>query len=237
MKRAWRCACRVYGSPMDNNQALSGTARGRLPIAPQGWPFIIAVAACWLLVSVLCWTVASVVLFLLLVFVVNFFRDPTRDTPQGDGLFICPADGRVIRAEVKDDHLRVDIFMNVFNVHVNRAPMDGVITDLTYTRGKFVNASFDEASEENERHRFELRTEAGVYMHFTQISGLLARRIISYVQPGDMVKAGQRIGMIRFGSRVDCEVPIDFSLNVQVGDHVTAGSTILATRSNTTNHD
>lgn len=221
----------MYGSLMNNNQALFGTARERLPISPQGWPFIIGTAVCWLLATALSWFVAATVFFVLLIFVVNFFRDPEREIPQGDGLFICPADGRVIRAEMREGHLRVDIFMNVFNVHVNRAPMDGVITDLTYTRGKFVNASFDEASEENERHRFELRTEAGIYMHFTQISGLLARRIISYVRVGDGVKAGQRIGMIRFGSRVDCEIPADFSLNVQVGDHVSAGTTILARRS------
>jgi len=215
---------------MNDQQALDGIVRGAVPISPQGWPFIIGVAVAMVLASLLNWSAAAVILLLLLIFVVNFFRDPEREIPQGDGLFISPADGKVIRAEVRENHLRVDIFMNVFNVHVNRAPMDGVISDMTYTRGQFVNASFDEASEQNERNRFELRNKDGVFVHFTQISGLLARRIVRYVEPGDMVKAGQRIGMIRFGSRVDCEIPADYQLNVSVGEHVSAGTSVLAQR-------
>lgn len=219
---------------MNNDQPLSGTARGKIPISPQGWPFILALAAALAVAIVACWTIAQIITLILFVFVLNFFRDPERDTPIGDDLYICPADGKVIRAEARDGHLRVDIFMNVFNVHVNRAPMSGIITDMTYIQGRFVNASFDEAAEENERNRFELRSADGVYTHFTQISGLIARRIISYVQPGDTVKAGQRIGMIRFGSRVNCEIPADFDLQVSVGDHVSAGTTILAKKQDKT---
>ncbi len=215
---------------MNETTPLMGEPRGRLPLSPQGWPFVIGVAALTLGSWLLCWTALSLILLLLLIFVVNFFRDPERNTPDDCHAFICPADGRVIRAEARGDHLRVDIFMNVFNVHVNRAPMSGTISDMRYTRGRFVNASYDEASEENERNRFTLRNEQGEDVRFTQISGLLARRIISYVRPGDSVRAGQRIGMIRFGSRVDCEIPEGFELMVKVGDQVKAGATVLARR-------
>jgi len=122
----------------------------------------------------------------------------------------------------------VDIFMNVFDVHVNRAPMAGCITSMDYIPGKFVNASFDSASEENERNRFEMECENGSKIAFTQISGLLARRIVSYVRIGDQLAAGERIGMIRFGSRLNCEIPADYILNVTVGDKVTAGLSIIA---------
>ena len=172
---------------------------------------------------------ASALLALLLLFILNFFRDPERTVPQEDGLFICPADGKVIRAEMTDrGHQRVDIFMNVFNVHVNRAPMAGRISRIEYTPGRFVNASFDHASDENERNRIEMMCGDGIGIAFTQISGLLARRIVSYVKEGDCVEAGQRVGMIRFGSRVNCEIPADYALNVKVGEHVTAGATVIA---------
>jgi len=209
--------------------ALSGDARGSIPLAPQGWPFIIGTLASLLIAVALGWTATAVVLFVLFAFVVNFFRDFERQTPQGDALYIAPADGKVIRAETTDDGgLRVDIFMNVFDVHVNRAPMAGKITSIEYTEGKFVNASFDNASTENERNRFEMVSDNGMTMSFTQISGLIARRIISYVSVGDNVAAGQRIGMIRFGSRVDCNIPAGFELHVKVGDKVRSATTILA---------
>jgi len=210
-------------------QALSGQPRtGALPFSPQGWPYMIGLFASTVIAYALSWTVLAIVLGLLLLFVINFFRDFERDIPQGDGLVICPADGKVIRAEETDTGLRVDIFMNVFDVHVNRAPMSGTIKSIEYIPGKFVNASFDSASQDNERNRFELETEDGVSIQFTQIAGLVARRIISYVKVGDKVKAGERIGMIRFGSRVDCEIPHGFELQVRVGDKVSSASTVLA---------
>lgn len=213
---------------MKQTDALTGQPRGKLPLAPQGWPFIISLLAATLIFWFLCWTMAAAVAALLLVFCLNFFRDPDRKTPDGD-LFICPADGKVIRAETqKDGSSRVDIFMNVFNVHVNRAPMSGTIVSMQYINGRFVNASFDIASEENERHQFVLEAENGALIKFTQISGLIARRIIRYVDIGDQVKAGERIGMIRFGSRVDSIIPEGYTLNVKVGDQVKAGETILA---------
>jgi len=214
---------------MTESKALSGRARGNIPFAPEGWRFIIPTAILSVAFWLLSWTVTSAVLFILLLFMLNFFRDPERDIPSGDGLYVCPADGKVIRAEMMDTgHQRVDIFMNVFNVHVNRTPMRGRITHMKYVPGKFVNASFDRATEENERNRFEVACDNGDHIAFTQISGLIARRIVSYVEVGDKVEAGQRIGMIRFGSRVNCEIPADYDLNIKVGDMVVAGSTVIA---------
>jgi len=210
-------------------KALSGRARGNIPFAPEGWRFMIPTAVFMVVFWLIGWTITSAILLMLLLFMLNFFRDPERELPEGEGLFICPADGKVIRAEMMEaGHQRVDIFMNVFNVHVNRTPMSGRITHMQYVPGKFVNASFDHATEENERNRFEVACDNGDKIAFTQISGLVARRIVSYVEVGDKVEAGQRIGMIRFGSRVNCEVPADYDLNVKLGDMVVAGQTVIA---------
>jgi phosphatidylserine decarboxylase len=215
---------------MSKQLPIPGQPRGKLPFAPEGWPFIIPTAILMLIAFAACWYDAAVVLLLLLVFVLNFFRDPERNTPTGSDLFVSPADGKVIRAEEMDGCIRVDIFMNVFNVHVNRAPMAGRISHMQYFPGHFINASFDKASEENERNRFEMECEDGCKIAFTQIAGLLARRIVTYTEVGDRVETGQRIGMIRFGSRVNCEIPVGYQLNVGVGEKVSAGSTILARR-------
>jgi len=201
-----------------------------LPLAREGWPFILPLAV---LLGILLWfrlPLASAVITVMLVLTVNFFRDPERTPPVQEGVFLAPADGRVVRADSSEAGGRVDIFMNVFNVHVNRAPMAGRITHMQYFPGRFVNASFDKASEHNERNRIEMQTDDGMCLAFTQIAGLLARRIVSYVAVGDHVGAGQRIGMIRFGSRVDCEIPAGFSLSVVSGQRVTAGKTVLAVR-------
>ncbi len=200
----------------------------RYGFANEGWPFILATAALLLLTLLLGWCVMGALLLLALLFLLNFFRDPERATPNGEGLIIAPADGRVIRATSDDNGARVDIFMNVFNVHVNRAPMSGRITAMRYFSGRFVNASLDHASEENERNRFTLAGDDGTVIHFTQIAGLVARRIVSYVAVGDRVTAGARIGMIRFGSRVDCELPAGYTLCVREGDKTVAGETVLA---------
>lgn len=213
---------------MSEKQAITGHPRGTLPFAPEGWPFIITLLVLTVGAAAMCWWIAAAILFGLLLFNINFFRDPERQLPEGEGLFVCPADGKVIRADSDERGSRVDIFMNVFNVHVNRAPMSGRITHMKYIPGKFVNASFDHASEENERNRFEMETDSGEKIAFTQISGLVARRIVAYSAVGDQVKAGQRIGMIRFGSRVNCEIPVGYELDVKVGDHVTAGETVIA---------
>ncbi len=212
---------------MSEIQAIPGNPRGRLPFAPEGWPFIIPTLLLLTVSAALYWWVPSIILALLLTFMVNFFRDPERLTPEGEGLFICPADGKVIRADRDESGAYVDIFMNVFDVHVNRAPMSGRITHMQYFPGNFINASFEHAGEENERNRFEMETESGK-IAFTQIAGLVARRIVSYAAVGDHIEAGQRIGMIRFGSRVNCEVPAGYELCVKPGDKVVAGKTIIA---------
>jgi len=213
-----------------SKQALSGKARGRIPISPQGIPFLIGGALATLGAGLMCWHVTAGILLVLFLFMLNFFRDPERNTPQGGGLFVSPADGKVVRAEQTENGVRVDIFMNVFDVHVNRAPMAGRISHMQYIQGSFVNAAHDAAGEHNERNRFDLQTDAGATITFTQIAGLIARRIISYVAVGDKVTAGQRIGMIRFGSRVNCEIPAGFELKVSDGQKVQAGVTILATQ-------
>ncbi|MDT8376333.1 MAG: phosphatidylserine decarboxylase family protein [Mariprofundaceae bacterium] len=213
---------------MSKLQPIPGRPRGKLPFAPEGWPFIIPTLLLLLLSVALCWWIPAVAAGLLLAFMVNFFRDPERRTPEGGGLFICPADGKVIRADADESGVYVDIFMNVFDVHVNRAPMSGRITHMQYFPGNFINASFEHAGEENERNRFEMATEDGGRIAFTQIAGLVARRIVSYVAVGDQVRAGQRIGMIRFGSRVNCEIPAGYELCVKPGDKVVAGKSIIA---------
>jgi len=209
-------------------QALSGKPRGGIPISPQGWPFLIGGAVLTVAAWLMCWTTLAVILLLLFVFMLNFFRDPERATPQGEGLFVSPADGKIVTATQTADGVRVDIFMNVFDVHVNRAPMAGRISHIAYTQGSFINAAHKDAGEHNERNLFEQQTDAGPSVSYTQIAGLIARRIISYVAVGDQVKAGQRIGMIRFGSRVNCQLPAGFDLKVKVGDKVSAGLTVLA---------
>lgn len=213
---------------MSKPSAIPGHPRGSIPIAPEGWPFLLPTLALLILSIWLCWTVVSVIVGLLFLFMLNFFRDPERQTPQDPGLFISPADGRVVRAEPNGDGLRVDVFMNVFNVHVNRAPMNGRIVRMEYTPGQFVNAAAENAGAINERNRFEMEAADGTRLAFTQIAGLVARRIVAYAKPGDEVRAGERIGMIRFGSRVDCEIPAGFELSVKVGDLVTAGKSVLA---------
>lgn len=206
---------------------ITGRPHSRLPFAPEGWKFILPCLALVIAAAWPGWWIAASVLALLLLFLLNFFRDPERQTPAGE-VFVAPADGRVVRAEAGKNGLRVDIFMNVFDVHVNRAPMAGRISHMHYSPGSFVNASFVNASEVNERNRFEMETDSGEHIAFTQIAGLVARRIVSYVAVGDHVEAGQRIGMIRFGSRVDCEIPASYALQVNVGDRTVAGKTILA---------
>ena len=215
---------------MNEKQAIPGKPRGRIPLAREGWPFLIPCAALVAAAAAAGWSVAAALLGMLLLFMLNFFRDPERATPKEPGLFVSPADGKVVRAEATDEGVFVDIFMNVFDVHVNRAPMAGRISHMQYTPGRFVNAAAGHAGEVNERNRIEMETDDGRNVAFTQIAGLVARRIVSYVAVGEHVRAGQRIGMIRFGSRVNCELPPEFRLAVAVGDRVRAGESVLARR-------
>ncbi|RTL56441.1 MAG: phosphatidylserine decarboxylase [Rhodocyclaceae bacterium] len=202
-------------------------------LAREGWPFIGGSFVLALLASWLCgaW---SAPLWLIFVFCVQFFRDPPRQIPGGDKSVLSPADGRIVAIEpVRDpwldrDALKISVFMNVFNVHSNRSPMDGDVVQRWYHPGKFVNADLDKASLENERNALHVRTAGGQDITCVQVAGLIARRILCYVEAGAKLTRGQRYGFIRFGSRVDLYLPTDVRVKVAIGEKVSATSTILA---------
>ena len=164
----------------------------------------------------------------------HFFRDPERVTPQGPGLAISPADGKVIRIEEKPDpfsgekRLCISICMNVFSVHVNRSPVSCTVEDIRYFPGAFVNAAFDKAATDNERCAYSLRDDSGKQWTMVQIAGLVARRIVCRTDIGDVLERGQRYGMIRFGSRVDLYMPEGYVAAAQLGQQVFAGQCIVA---------
>jgi phosphatidylserine decarboxylase len=202
-------------------------------IAREGWPFlaitlVVALAMTWFAPW---WSIPFWILYF---FILQFFRDPAREIPQGEGLVLCPADGRVLvvgpaRDPYRDcDALKISVFMNVFNVHSNRSPVDAVVKDVAYSKGLFVNASFDKASADNERNALILRMDSGMELSCVQIAGLIARRILCYVKPGERLARGQRYGFIRFGSRVDVYLPVAARPRVAIGDKVKATSTVLA---------
>jgi phosphatidylserine decarboxylase len=202
-------------------------------IAKEGWSYLTlaVVVAAAASVFIGWW---SAPLWLAAVFVLQFFRDPPREIPQGEGLVLCPADGRVIVVgNVRDpyrnaDAVKVSVFMNVFNVHSNRSPVDAAVQSVSYSAGLFVNASFDKASAENERNALVLRLDDGTEITCVQVAGLIARRILCYVKAGDRLARGQRYGFIRFGSRVDVYLPPGSRPRVAIGDMVKASSTVLA---------
>lgn len=211
-----------------------------MKLAPEGRPFVVGA---WLVVAVLAalgaalgrWAVVPAVLWTpIALWVPWFFRDPPRPGPRGDHLAIAPADGRVVSiAEVDEPEFlggrsrRVSIFMNVFDVHVNRHPVSGVVRHRAYRPGKFVNATFDKASEHNERMSIGILGPRGPVL-VRQIAGLIARRIVTDVAEGDAVRQGERLGLIRFGSRVDTFLPMDAHVRVQKGDRTHAGVTVIA---------
>lgn len=226
-----------------HSNAPGALAKWRWPsIHPEGRPFILISAAVTLFLSWMAWETLAWPMAGVTIWVAAFFRDPVRVTPLDDALIIAPADGLITQiAEVPpppelsaDDALgttpvmRVSIFMNVFDVHVNRAPIAGTVTHRHYIAGKFINADLDKASEDNERQHFLIERADGLRIGFTQIAGLVARRIVAHVQPGDIVVAGQRIGLIRFGSRVDVYLPAGTQPNVLSGQRTVAGETVIA---------
>lgn len=201
-------------------------------IAKEGYPFIITPGIVTL-IAFLTGT-AWVALFFLLVtlFIIWFFRNPQRNAPENPSQVISPADGKVIRIEeVQDDDFpgdpvrKISIFMNVFNVHVNRIPCSGVVTSIRYKAGKFLSANLDKASALNERNTVLLRTAEGHQIKTVQIAGLIARRIVCWVKEGMHVTKGERLGLIRFGSRVEVFLPLRANILVRVGDKVRAGET------------
>jgi phosphatidylserine decarboxylase len=205
-----------------------------LPIAKQGFVSIAVLAALFLASTLAGWQLVAAASLLATVLVVNFFRDPERVAPADPSAVVAPADGKVIfTGKVVEDRfirresLKISIFMNVFNVHVNRAPFSGEITDIHYEKGKFLAANLDKASRDNEHNAVVLRVAGGEVLALVQIAGLVARRIDCWVKPGDRVERGERFGMIRFGSRVDLYVPPAWRLAVATGQHVKAGESIV----------
>ena len=200
----------------------------------EGMPFIFLTTVATLTFAVLdCWFMATLLLVVLFL-VLNFFRDPERVVPQEPGAAVSPADGKVIKVQTMrdpltgEDRTAVCVFMNVFNVHVNRMPVAGRVARLAYFGGKFINASFDKASEDNERNAVLIEDEGGRTWTVVQIAGLIARRIICWAEEGDALARGQRFGLIKFGSRVDLYLPSDYEAVVRVGEKVFAGQSILA---------
>lgn len=219
-------------------QSILASLANAVPrINREGYPFILVFAAVTL---VLGWLTAPLgwIGFGLTIWCVAFFRDPPRTTPVGPGLVIAPADGRVSHVGPAapppelglppTGYVRVSIFMNVFNCHVNRAPVGGRIVRIVYTAGKFINAELDKASEHNERNALVIERDDGQRIVVVQIAGLIARRIVGWTREGETINAGERFGMIRFGSRLDVYMPEGTVPLVAVGQSTIAGETVLA---------
>ena len=212
--------------------------RAGVPVAREGWPFILAPVCLAFLLTLggVMWL--GLVFFVLACFITYFFRDPARvhssEENEASRLVVCPADGKIVHQSTVPaspltgrEAVKISIFMNIFDVHVNRAPVGGRISVLRYVPGKFVNASLDKASEHNERLHLALTGEDGSVVEVVQIAGLIARRIASYVKVGDVLEPGQRFGLIRFGSRVDLYLPPGTEIRTGVGQRVRAGETII----------
>ena len=202
--------------------------------AREGWPFLAASVTAALAVGGLAGWGWSVPLWVWVVFVLQFFRDPARPIPGTGKSVLSPADGRIVAIEKTHDPyvdrpaLKVSVFMNVFNVHSNRSPVDGTVKGCWYHAGRFLNAALDKASLENERNAVWLRTPDGQDVTSVQVAGLIARRILCYVNVGDSLSRGSRYGFIRFGSRVDVYLPLETRVRVVIGEKVSASATILA---------
>ncbi|HWT12374.1 MAG TPA: phosphatidylserine decarboxylase [Allosphingosinicella sp.] len=229
---------------LEKPDLVTTNVRYRMPsVHPDGRKFVVIAAAItalfWWIID---WDLVGWLAAGLTLWTAAFFRDPIRTTPAGEGLIVAPADGLVTmiatvppprelvgEGGLPDDAvIRVSIFMSVFDVHINRTPIAGTITRMVYIAGKFLNADLDKASEDNERQHLLVQGEDGTKVAFTQIAGLVARRIVPWVKVGDRVAAGQRVGLIRFGSRVDVYLPAGTSSQVLLGQRTVAGETIVA---------
>jgi phosphatidylserine decarboxylase len=203
-------------------------------IAREGWPYLAGTTLVALMVAYVLGGIWSLPFFVVALFVLQFFRDPPRVVPTQANAVLSPADGRIVKVHTVHDPLTqretllISVFMNVFNVHSNRSPVDGVVEQVQYSPGRFVNADLDKASTENERNAVVVRMTNGERITFVQVAGLIARRILCYTAPGQTLKRGQRYGFIRFGSRVDVYLPLSATPKVAVGDVVKATTTILA---------
>ena len=206
----------------------------QIPIAKEGYPFIAFSAFVTLITAVLGYDILALAALALTTFVVCFFRDPERIGPVSEDALISPADGKVILIEkiIDDQYLlgqvyKISIFMNVFNVHVNRVPVSGTVEKIIYTPGKFYSADSDRGGLHNEHCATILQSARGHRLAFVQVAGLIARRIVCWLEVDDQVLRGQRFGLIRFGSRVDLYIPTQTQLEIAVGQKVKGGETIL----------
>jgi len=204
-----------------------------IPVAAEGWPFILPLAAVTVLCFLFGWKHVGYVAFALLLFVLFFFRDPERTISGGKGIVVSPADGKVIVIKdiyepdyLKQDVKQISIFLSVFNVHVNRTPIGGTVETVKYNPGKFLVASVDKASLDNEQTGMVISDGKNKVL-VKQIAGLIARRIVCYAKTGDTVKAGERYGLIRFGSRVDLFLPKNTDLMVKVGDRIKGARDVI----------
>jgi phosphatidylserine decarboxylase len=229
---------------LEKPDLVTTNVRYRMPnVHPEGRKFVVIAAAVALIFFlVLDWDWLGWIMLGITLWVGAFFRDPIRTTPKGEGLVIAPADGMVTmiatvppppeltgEGGLGDAPMtRVSIFMSVFDVHINRAPIAGEIKRVVYIAGKFLNADLDKASEDNERQHFLVESADGTRIGFTQIAGLVARRIVPWVKAGDHVTAGQRVGLIRFGSRVDVYLPAGTASRILLGQRTIAGETLVA---------
>ena len=227
----------------ENEVANGEGVKWRWPsIHPEGRKFALISAGITGIIALIGWDMIAWLMVGITVWVLAFFRDPIRSVPQGENFIISPADGMVTLIQTvapppemrgpdglgDEPMTRVSIFMSVFDVHINRTPITGTIKNVIYIAGKFINADLDKASEDNERQHILVERHDGLRIGFTQIAGLVARRIMPFVKPGDMVMAGQRIGLIRFGSRVDVYLPKGTAPKVALGQRCVAGETLIA---------
>ena len=228
---------------LEKTDLVTTNVRWRWPaVHPEGRKFAVISAAICLVFALLSWETLAWPMAGITLWVAAFFRDPIRTTPKGEGLIIAPADGLVTMitrvepprelqgedALPAEPVIRVSIFMSVFDVHINRTPIAGEIKRVVYISGKFLNADLDKASEDNERQHILVEGHDGTRVGFTQIAGLVARRIVPWVKPGDFVGTGQRVGLIRFGSRVDVYLPAGTEPEILLGQRTMAGETIVA---------
>ena len=205
-----------------------------IPFAKEGFPFIGVAAGITLIAGWLGWVPVAVAAAVLTLFVSWFFRNPPREIPQGPGLIVSPGDGKVLAVEeefepryLKDRAVRISIFLNVFDVHINRIPCEGIIEDVQYQPGWFLVASKPHATVKNEQNAVMIKTVEGAKVLCVQVAGLIARRIVWWVHPKDPAVRGERYGLIRFGSRMDTYVPVGTAIKIAVGDRVKGGETIL----------
>lgn len=205
------------------------------PVAVEGYPFIGLFAFISLFCAAVGWSCLATIGLGLTVFTVYFFRNPDRFPPENENAIVAPADGKIIFVgKVPEDRYfdgqevtKVSIFMNVFNVHINRVPVNSKVIDLFYNKGSFLNASLDKASFENEQSGMLIETGSGIKILCVQIAGLIARRIVSYPEIGDTLERGRRYGLIRFGSRVDLYFPEGVEVSAKLGDKTVAGESVL----------